>query len=259
VSHDFLKETDYRPHKSQYWLNQKHDDEREGIIEEVCALYASAAILEEAGERVLCCDEKTGIQALERISETQTCQPGRIERREHSYARHGTQCLIANLNVSSGKIENASVLDTRTEIDFLEHIKQTVESDPSVEKWHIVMDQLNTHKSESLVRFIAEREEPDLDLGEKGKSGILQNQETRAEFLRNKEHKVVFYYTPKHSSWMNQVESWFSVISCKYLKRSSFKSKEALKEGILKFVEYFNETMGKAFEWKFRGFKQRSN
>jgi transposase len=259
VSHDFLKETDYRPHKSQYWLNQEHDEEREEVIEGICALYASAAILEKSGERVLCCDEKTGIQALERVSETQAGKPGRIERQEHSYTRHGTQCLIANLNVSSGTIENASVLDTRTEVDFLEHIKQTVESDPAVKKWHIVLDQLNTHKSESLVRFVAEREKSDLDLGEKGKSGILHNQETRAEFLSNEEHGVVFHYTPKHSSWMNQIESWFSVISRKYLKRSNFKSKEELKTGILRFIKYFNETMGKAFEWKFRGFKGRES
>ena len=237
-------------------MNQKHDEGREQQIEEICDLYQNAVGLERLGEKVLSCDEKTGIQALEHSAAKQTCKPGMVERVEHNYQRHGTQCLIANFNIATGKVVQPSVLDTRTEIDFLGHIKQTVASDARVTRWHFVLDQLNTHQSESLVCFVAERDGLNLDLGMKGKSGILESKVSRAAFLSDPLHSVVFHYTPKHSSWMNQVEVWFSIFVRKFWKRSSFKSVEELKAGILGFITYFNATMGKAFEWKFRGFKR---
>ena len=209
---NFLKETQFKPHKTQYWLNQPHSPVRAQIITEVCDLYAQATELERLGERLLSTDEKTGIQALEHEHVIKRTQPGLIERREHEYLRHGTQCLIANLNVATGKIVSPSVLDTRTEADFLKHIQQTVTSDAGVVRWHFVLDQLNTHQSESLIRFVAQRDKLELDLGEKGKSGILHSKLSRAAFLSDSSHSVVFHYTPKHSSWMNQVEVWFSIL-----------------------------------------------
>jgi putative transposase len=240
-------------------LNQKHDSIREQRIEELCELYENAPRLEQAGERVISCDEKTGIQALEHCVAKQACEPGKIERIEHNYERHGTQCLIANLNVATGKVIDSSVLDTRTELDFVGHIKQTVASDARVKRWHVVLDQLNTHQSEGLVRFVAERDGLSVELGEKGKSGILDSMVSRAAFLSDSSHSVVFHYTPKHSSWMNQVEVWFSILSRKFLKRSSFKSTTELKAGILEFITYFNASMAKMFKWKFRGFKRDTN
>ena len=240
-------------------MNQKHDEQREQRIEELCELYEDAPRLERAGERVISCDEKTGIQALEHSAAKQPCKPGMIERIEHNYERHGTQCLIANLNVATGKVIQSSVLDTRTEIDFVAHIKQTVSSDTRVKRWHFVLDQLNTHQSEGLVRFVAERDKLSLELGEKGKHGILESMVSRAAFLADSSHSVVFHYTPKHSSWMNQVEVWFSILSRKFLKRSSFKSTDELKAGILEFITYFNASMAKMFKWKFRGFKRGGN
>jgi DDE superfamily endonuclease len=237
-------------------LNKKHDEGREQQIEEISDLYQNADHLVRLGEIVLSCDEKTGIQALEHSATKQTCKPGMVERVEHNYERHGTQCLIANFNVATGKVVQPSVLDTRTEIDFLGHIKQTVASDAQVTRWHFVLDQLNTHQSEGLVRFVAERDRLNLDLGMKGKSGILESKVSRAAFLSESSHSVVFHYTPLHSSWMNQVEVWFSIFVRKFWKRSSFKSTEDLKAGILGFITYFNATMGKAFKWKFRGFKR---
>lgn len=197
-------------------MNKKHDEGREQQIEEICDLYQNAVQLERLGEKVLSCDEKTGIQALEHSAAKQTCQPGMVERVEHNYQRHGTQCLIANFNIATGKVVQPNVLDTRTEIDFLGHIKQTVASDARVTRWHFVLDQLNTHQSESLVRFVAERDGLNLDLGIKGKSGILESKVSRAAFLSDPLHSVVFHYTPKHSSWMNQVEVWFSIFVRKF-------------------------------------------
>jgi transposase len=218
-------------------------------------LYQKAAQLEVNFERVECCDEKTGIQALEQAVAKKAARVGQIERIEHNYIRHGTICLIANMAVATGKITTTSLLEQRKEADFALHIEQSAASDPKVRKWHFVVDQLNTHQSESLVRFVVARDGLSLDLGEKGKSGILGSKASRKAFLSDSSHSVVFHYTPKHSSWMNQIEVWFSILVRKYLKRSSFESKEALKKGISQFVTYFNQTMGRAFRWKFRGFQ----
>jgi transposase len=194
----------------------------------------------------------TGIQALERIEKDLLMRPGKIQRREFEYIRHGTQTLIASFDVASGRVIKATVGDTRTEVDYLEHIQKTLQTCPNAVKWHLVMDCLNTHQSESLVRFVAEQEGMIEDLGVKGKSGILHNMESRAEFLSNPAHEIVFHFTPKHSSWLNQIEIWFSILMRKLLKRASFESTEELKWRILDFVAYFNETMAKPFRWTYK-------
>jgi transposase len=203
-------------------------------------------------------DEKTGIQALERAALTKPAQPGvagqagRCERHEYEYIRHGTQCLIANHEVATGKQLAPTIGATRTEVDFVNHIEQTVATDDQA-PWIFVTDQLNTHQSAGLVEWIAKQIGDTQDLGEKGKRGILHSMATRATYLSEATHRIRFVYTPIHCSWLNQIELWFSILVRRLLKRGSFTSTEELRSRILAFIEYFNAALAKPFKWTYKG------
>jgi hypothetical protein len=242
-----------QPHKIRYWLQSTEADPQalQHGIAAVCTTYEQAPVLAAAGTHTVSTDEMTGIQALERAA-LKPMRPGNVERVEGEYTRHGTQCLIANFDVVSGQILAPTIGKTRTEADFVAHLQQTVALAPH-DTWVFVLDQLNTHKSESLVRWIAEVCGIPGDLGVKGRAGILLDMETRAAFLSEPTHRIRLIYTPKHTSWLNQVEIWFSILVRRLLKRGNFRSQDHLKERILGFIEYFNTTLAKPFQWTYKG------
>jgi transposase len=204
------------------------------------------------GVHTVSVDEMTGIQALERIAPTRPMRPGRVERREFEYTRHGTQCLIGNFDVVTGEVIAPTVQATRTEEDFAGHIQRTVATDPEA-TWVFVCDNLTTHCSESLVRYVAEACDLEVDLGKKGKSAVLKSVETRKDFLIESGHRIRFVYVPKHTSWLNQIEIWFSILVRRVIKRGNFTSTADLRDKILAFIDYFNRTMAKPFKWTYTG------
>ncbi len=217
-------------------------------------MYAQAKARAKDGERSISMDELTGVQAIERKHPDLPMQPGHVLRREFEYIRHGTLSWFINFDVVTGHVIEPSWGPTRTEEDALAHLEHLIASDPQAIKWHIVLANLNIHQSESLVRWVAEREGiPPETLGIKGKSGILQSMESRAAFLHDPIHQVVFYSTPKHASWMNQVEIWLSILVRKLLKRGNFCSLDDLRDQILAFIAYYNRTMAKPIKWTYTG------
>jgi transposase len=201
---------------------------------------------------VVSTDEKTGMQALERLYETKPVRPGLVERVEFEYIRHGTLCLMANFEVATGRVISPSIGPTRTEADFVAHIERTIDTDPGA-AWIFVADQLDTHRSAKLVELVAHRCGVADDLGVKGKTGILKSKKTRKKFLEDASHRIRFVYTPRHCSWLNQVEIWFSILARRLLKRSSFTSIEDLQSRALQFIAYFNSVLAKPFRWTYTG------
>jgi len=245
-----LKTVDLQPHRSRYWLNVKADEKKEERIADICQVYDLAK--ESSDEIVFSMDEMTGIQALGRVAEDLPISPGKPVAREFEYTRNGTQTLIGAINVGTGHV-HGECGDTRTEEDFVAAVKNLVEVHPEKKVYHFVVDQLNTHKSASLVRYVAEQSGIEVDLGVKGQEGILKSMQTREEFLSTRGHTIVFHYTPKHASWMNQIEIWFGILTKKAIRRGNFPSKQDLKQKILDFIDYFNDTMARPFKWTYQG------
>jgi len=240
-----LAEADVKPHKSVYWLNS-HDPDFDAKARAICRLYLEAPRLYEQGRLVLCCDEKTGMQILQRKYPTQPAQPGKPEKREFEYIRHGTRALITSFAVPTGEV----VWDlgpTRTSADFGRHIGHVAAHFRHFGRFDWVLDNLNTHWSLEVCEYIAALSDVPFE------PWRLRTGQQRRAFLTDPTHKHVFHFTPTHGSWLNQVELWFSVLSRRFLRRGDFGSPEEFERRLGAFLEDYNAHQAHPYRWTYTG------
>ena len=240
-----LDEADLKPHRSVYWLNS-HDPDFDSKAHAICQLYLKAPTMYQQGRLIICCDEKTGMQALGRPDPTQPAQPGKPERREQDYIRHGTRALITSFVVATGEVIG-DLGPTRTSVDFAAHLEHVAGRFPDTKGWDWVVDNLNTHWSLEVCRVMADLCRVPFVAAE------LRTGPQRRAFLTNPTHKHVFHFTPTHGSWLNQVELWFSVLSRRFLKRGDFGSMEEFVERLLAFLSDYNQHHAHPYRWTYSG------
>jgi transposase len=240
-----LQEVDLKPHKSEYWLNS-HDEDFEAKAQTICQLYVGALEAFEQSRVVICCDEKSGMQVLDRKAPTKPARPGQRERREHEYIRRGTRVLINSLAVATGKIA-WTIGATRKAPDFVAHLKRAYQNLPRMRRYDWVMDNLNTHWSLDVCQLVARWCKVPFEPEKLKKGG------QRRAFLSDPSHRHVFHFTPKHGSWLNQVELFFGVLQRRFLARGSFSSLKDFERRLERHLKDYNARHAHAYRWTYTG------
>jgi len=259
---EFLRLVKLKPQHRKGWCFTTEKDRElfNTQVQEVCQTYLQAAERQQsAGTVTVCVDEMTSLQANERRAETKLPSPDQIGKIECQYTRHGTLSLTGSWDVVTGQMIHTTIDETRNAEDFALHIRETVAVAPDHE-WVFVMDNLNTHYGEPIVRTVAKLIRFDQsELGDKSKrKGILGSTTTRREFLTDASHRIRFLFIPKHSSWLNQIEIIFGVIAKRVMRYGNFTSKMDLRDKLHSFIEYFNRTYAKPVDWTYDGHPQKS-
>jgi len=211
---------------NKMWLHSK-DPEFTEKVNDIVDLYVNTP----KNEVVICVDEKTGMQAIERVAKMVLPKPGIVGKYECEYIRHGTQSLIAAFDIKTGNVI-AQCGDKRAAEDLLAFMEQVAQAYVDDKKIHVIWDNLNIHKDGASDRW--------------------------TQFNEKHGGKFEFHFTPKHASWVNQIEIFFSILHRRCLKLSSFKSKEELREMVMKFIKLWNDKEGHAFNWTFKGYPMQN-
>jgi DDE superfamily endonuclease len=240
-----LDEADLKPHRSVYWLNS-HAPDFEAKAQAICALYLHALRFWDQDRVVICPDAKTGMQILQRQYPTQPIAPGKPEKREHEYIRHGVRALIASFVVATGQVI-WNVGQTRTSADFAAHLANVVHQLPAQQRYDWVVDNLNTHWSLDVCCLVAQW------CGVPFMPQALRRGAQRRAFLSDPTHKHVFHFTPKHGSWLTQVELWLSVLARRFLKRGDFDSAHDFETRLSDYLEIYNTHYAHPYRWTYTG------
>jgi hypothetical protein len=210
-----LDRADLQPHRQKMWLNS-HDPRYDEKLADVVALYTDPP----RGATVLCYDEKTSIQALERKHPDLPMRPGQPVRREFEYIRHGVTNLLGALDVKTGDAFG-SFCQHRGRVEFVEFLDLLAAQHPRGPV-HMILDNLNTHYGPEVEAWL--RQHP----------------------------RFIFHFTPFHASWLNQIENWFGRLTTKVLERGSFTSVPDLQAKILAFIRYHNAHDARPINWTYK-------
>lgn len=215
--HQILKQADLKPHKIDYWCGKSPDPEFEAKMVNIVGLYMNPP----ENALVLCVDEKTQIQALDRTQPVLPLKKKAPKRLTATYKRNGTVSLIAALAVHSGEITAQTMGSNNAEnfLGFLKKLDRTYRH----KTLHIIVDNLAIHKNQKV-----------------------------KEWLQGK-RKVKLHFTPTYSSWLNQVEMWFNILSKDVLKGGVWKSTQQLSAQMLQYIDTYNKTRAKPFAWTYTG------
>jgi transposase len=248
-----LTACELKPHQVKEWMNRKPDPEFETRATRVKQVLADA-VSESADPKhaVGSFDEKTGIQALERIVPDKPMRCGSPTKREVEYRRHGTLTLLAMMLVNLGEVSGLVLPDrTNPTTATVLHLCLGLLLVRGYERITLVLDQLNTHMCLEVVKVVALL----CDLPEPAPERVA-TMEQRRTWLENPDKPIVLCFTPKHASWLNPIELWFGVLSRKVIRRGSFGSTEELKEKIERFMVYYNEKL--AHPYRLRQLRSRN-
>jgi len=240
-----LRDADLQPHRSVYWLNS-HDPDFDAKAKALCSLYVQAPTLHQHGELVICTDEKTGMQILERKEPTQLARPGHLEKRERDYLRHGTRALLASFVVATGEVIG-DLRPTRTSLDFANHLLHVAAHCLPYRRITWVVDNLNTHWSWAVCRVLGFLN------GRRCWERRLRTGAQRRAFLTDPTEPYRLVFTPTHGSWLNQIELWFSVLARRFLKRGSFASATEFERRLGEFVAHYNCQHAHPYRWTYTG------
>jgi len=214
-----LKAAAIKPHRCTYW-KQPIDPNFAAKMRPIIDLYLRPP----ADGPVVCADEKTCIQALQRrFPDRLPTGPGQLRRRAVEYVRHGTRCLTAGLFVHTGRIVGM-VTPTRPKevfLDFLDLLDASVAKGQVI---HLVLDNLNTHRGPHVEAWLA------------GHPG-----------------RLTIYYLPYHASWLNQIELWFNTLQRRCLRMADFPSGDDLAAKILAFIDTYNRLHAHPYRWTYTG------
>jgi hypothetical protein len=240
-----LHDIDLKPHRSVYWLNS-HDPQFQQIAEHICRLYVRAPQRHRQGELLICTDEKCGMQILQREHPTRLARPGHPEQREHNYLRHGTRTLIASFVVATGAVL-WDLGQTRTNVDFAHHVRHVLGHVRDYDATTWILDNLNSHWSLALCAVLAAAN------GRPYHPRALRTGKQRRAFLTDLDYPHYVVYTPRHGSWRNQVELWFSVLARRFLQRGDFGSAEEFERRFTAYMRDYNESQAHPYRWTYTG------